>query len=464
MACNLSKARSVLFGLLVTATAIGAVPHALAAEKAKSIWDQETLTGDWGGARSALHDRGINIDLTYTGEVMSVLSGGLDHHSIYEGLLDFSVNTDLQKLIGWTGATTHVTIYQIQNTKGGITAAAGSISPPSSIDALPTTRLYSAWFQQSFGHFASLRLGQLNADAEFFLSDTASNLVNGTFGWGDNLATNMLNGGPAYPLAVPGVRLKLTPTDNLTALGAVFTGDPAGPNCGGDDDFPQKCNRYGTAAFGLDGGALFMGELQYSVNQGKHAVGLPGVYKLGGWYANADFPDQHYGLDATGAQISLADPSAAYTLMHAGNGGIYGVIDQMVWRGGDSSLNLFVRGGVSPADRNLVSYYVDGGLGIKGPLPGRANDTLTFGVAHAKISRDAVALDQDNLALNGLPYAVRSAETVFEASYIAQIAPWWTVQPDLQYIWRPSGGQDPDDVTQGIGHAFIAGVRTSIKF
>ena len=66
----------------------------------------------------------------------------------------------------------------------------------------------------------------------------------------------------------------------------------------------------------------------------------------------------------------------------------------MVWRSDKQSLNLFMRGGLSPSDRNLISYYVDGGAGFKGLLPGRADDVLTFGVAYAKISRDAAALDQ----------------------------------------------------------------------
>lgn len=67
-------------------------------------------------------------------------------------------------------------------------------------------------------------------------------------------------------------------------------------------------------------------------------MGLPGVYKLGAWYATADFADQ------TGPHN------------HSGNWGVYGVVDQMVWRGAQSSLNLFVRGGVSPSDRNILLF------------------------------------------------------------------------------------------------------------
>jgi porin len=203
-----------------------------------------------------------------------------------------------------------------------------------------------------------------------------------------------------------------------------------------------------------------MGELQYAVNQGKDAVGLPGVYKLGAWYASADYDDVHFGIDATGAQVSLAADPTATPVTHRGNAGLYGVADQMIWRGKDSSLNLFVRGGFTPSDRNLVSFYVDAGLGLKGPLPNRPDDTLTFGFAYAKISSDVAAADRDVLPA----VVVRDYEAVFELSYALQVAPWWTVQPDLQYIVHPNGGQHPDDPTVRLEDAFVAGVRSTIKF
>jgi porin len=428
-----------------------------------SIWEQDTLTGDWGGARTALKDKGIDVTLNYIGETLAVLSGGLRRQASYEGRLEFSVDTDLQKLIGWTGGSSHFTVYQIHNS-GHFNAVdnVGSISDPSNIDAFPTTRLFTAWFQQNaFDDRLSVRIGQLAGDDEFIASPTAGGLINGTFGWAGVLAANMTNGGPAYPLAAPGVRVAVKPTEQLTVQTALFSGDPAGANC---NDIPQKCNRYGTT-FSFSGGALWMGELQYAINQDKKAAGMPGVYKLGAWYATADFADQHFGLNGAGGVVSLASPAAVAPLNHSGNWGLYAVADQMVARSDGRSLNLFVRGGFSPSDRNLISYYVDGGAGIKGLLPGRGDDTLTFGVAYARISRDAAALDQDILAINGPPYPIRDAEVLFELSYQAQIAPWWTVQPDLQYIVHPGGNvPDPNNPNVTVRNAFVAGLRSTIKF
>ena len=452
---------------LMVAVAVIAITAsgAQAEEKAKappSIWEQDTLTGDWGGVRTVLHAKGVDVTLNYIGEVFAVLSGGLQRRASYEGRLEFSVDSDLQKLIGWTGGSSHFTIYQIHNSGRDVVENVGSITDPSNIDALASTRLFTAWFQQNaFDDRVSLRIGQLAADDEFIGSPTAGGLVNGTFGWAGVLAANMASGGPAYPLATPGARLAVKPTDQLTIQAAVFSGDPAGRNC---NDIPQVCNRYGTT-FSFSGGTLWMGEVQYAVNQDKQSAGLPGVYKLGGWYATTDFADQRHGLNAAGKAVSLADPTVAGPFNHRGNWGVYGVADQMIWRSDQQSLNLFLRGGVSPSDRNLISYYADGGAGLKGLLRGRPDDVLTLGVAFAKVSRDAAALDQDIHALNGRPYPIRDQELVFEASYQAQIAPWWIVQPDLQYIVHPGGKvPDPDNRSATVGNAFLAGIRSTIKF
>lgn len=229
-------------------TAMAAASRTQAADQPKSIWEQETLTGDWGGARTALKDRGIDITLNYIGETVGVLSCGVERRTVYDGRLDFSVDTNLQKLIGWTGGKTHVTVYQIQNTKAGIDEYAGSIADPSGIEALHTTRLYAAWFEQSFNDVASLRIGQLAADDEFFTSETAGGLINGTFGWASNLAANMLHSGPSDPMAAPGVRAKFTPTGGFTVLAAVFTGDPVGANCNADADDTDPRRAIATAS------------------------------------------------------------------------------------------------------------------------------------------------------------------------------------------------------------------------
>ncbi len=453
------RAASII--LIAASLSIGS---AYAEDQAKppSIWEQDTLTGDWEGVRTALKSQGIDVTLNETAEIFDLLSGGIDRQASFGGRFEVSVDTDLQKLAGWTGATAHVTVFQIHNGGHNVEDDVGALADPSNIDARATTRLFTLWFQQSlFDDRVSVRIGQLAADDEFFTSDTAAGLINATFGWPTLTAADMTSGGPAYPLSAPAIRVKAKPTDELSVLGAVFSGDPAGSNC---NDDPQECNKHGTT-FSFSGRALWMGELQYAVNQGKGAVGLPGVYKLGSWYATTDFADQHFGVDGAGAVVSLADSTVSRPLNHGGDWGFYGIADQTVRREEKSSLNLFLRGGFSPSDRNLVSYYIDGGFGLKAPLPGRDDDVLSFGVGYSKISSDAAALDRDTLALDGPRFPIRDYELAFELSYKAQIAPWWTVQPDLQYIVHPGGNvPNPDAPNSSVEDAFLVGVRSTIAF
>lgn len=394
----------------------------------KSIWEQDTLTGDWGGARTALRNQGIDITFNDIAETFGVLSGGLERRGSYEGRLEFSVDADLGKLVGWKGASTHITVYNINSSSRNVAANVGTIADPSNIDALQTTRLFTAWFQQgSTNDPFSVRIGQLAADDEFITSPTAGGLVNSTFGWAGVLAADMLDGGPAYPLAAPGVRVQVKPSDNIAILGAVFTGDPAGAGC---SDRPQVCNRYGLKMFDMDGGSLWMGEVQYAVNQGKDTKGLPGIYKVGAWYETTEFPDWISGAN------------------HSGNYGIYGVADQTVWKGAAQSMSVFVRAGAAPSDRNLLSFYVDGGFGFKGLVPGRSDDVLTFGIAYEKVSSKA--------ATAALP-TVLDDEIVLELSYQALLAPWWVLQPDFQYIVHPGGATS-------VANAAVIGLRSTIKF
>lgn len=446
----------------VTAAAAAANTSAARAQDAaapsqpSSIWTQDTLTGDWDGERTALKNEGLTFTLASIDEVFGVLSGGLRQQPSYEGRSEFTVDSDLQKLVGWTGASAHITVYQIRNSGSNVGNNSGTLADPSNIDAWPTTRLFTLWYQQAFANDRfSLRLGQLAADDEFMISPTAGGLINSTWGWPNSFADDLPSGGPAYPLATPGVRAKFNATDNVTVLSAVFSGDPAGADC--TDTNRQKCDPFGTR-FSFSGGAFAISELQYAVNQGKDDKGLPGVYKLGFWYHTADFADEQFGLTPAGAVVSLASPLVSSPLFHQGNFAVYGIADQTVWRGTDRSLNLFLRASASPPDRNLITYYVDGGAGFTGLVPGRKDDVLTLGAVYQQISPDLAALDRE------FGYAVRDHELVFEASYTAQVAPWWTVQPDIQYFVHPNGGQNPINPTLTLDNAFVAGIRSTIKF
>lgn len=123
----------------------------------------------------------------------------------------------------------------------------------------------------------------------------------------------------------------------------------------------------------------------------------------------------------------MADPATTgQPRRHDGDYAVYAVLDQTAWREPgteDQGLNLFLRLGATPDDRNLVSFYADGGLVYKGPLPGRDQDTLALGAAYAKVGDHARRLDQDSRVLSGLEAPVRSADVAVELTYVAQVTP-----------------------------------------
>jgi porin len=297
------------------------------------------------------------------------------------------------------------------------------------------------------------------------VSQYAGAFMNATFGWSVLPSVDLPAGGPAYPLSSLGARLRVTPSDNWTVLAGVFDGNPAGHGAGD----PQKLDASGTN-FNLHGGALFIGEVQYALNPAPSdpaaakPTGLPGTYKLGLWYNTQQFPDQ--GFDTNG--LSLANPASnGIAQSHRGDYSVYAVADQMVWRpSADSpqSVGVFARIMGAPGERNLVDLGINAGVTLKAPFKGRDNDVAGLAVGYAQIGSHAQDLASDTASYTP-GYPSRSAETILEATYQYQVTPWWQLQADFQYAFRPAGGiPNPDNPSQRIGNEAIVGLRTNITF
>src|SRR5215470_5057115 len=59
------------------------------------------LTGDWGGLRSKLADRGVQFEFSVTQIFQDVASGGTNRTGRYSGLTDMVLKLDFQKLGLW---------------------------------------------------------------------------------------------------------------------------------------------------------------------------------------------------------------------------------------------------------------------------------------------------------------------------------------------------------------------------
>jgi porin len=448
-------------GAANAADAVKAPKEAPAAEE-EDAFDKPSIAPYLGGDpawRAALREAGIRWHAIYTGDLFSNASGGVTRGTTYNGRLELGVEADLEKLLGWSGATFTATMFNIHG-RGMTTRHLGNLLAVSNAEATPATRLFELWIEQKLGSFGSLRIGQLAADSEFITSDYAGLFINGTFGWPGITAANLPSGGPAYPLATPGARLEVNLGESTKLRAAIFNGDPAGPTTGD----PQRANPHGLD-FRLKDDPFLIAEIAHSYKLGPAA--LPGTIKVGAWYHTGTFGDQRF--DTIG--LSLANPATTgVPASLRSDWGPYAVIDQMLMRlpgPGERNIGGFFRVSASPDDRSLVDFYADAGITVKGPFASRPDDALGIAFGYAKISDRARALDRDNAFFNTPGYPIRNYEAVLEVSYKFQIIDGWFVQPDFQYIFHPGGNvPNPNDPTQTITvkNAAVFGVRSVVRY
>ena len=473
--------------LLAAATVLRADPPDSAP---KGLFERDALAPDPGDLRAKLSDHGVVLGVLYTGEVFGNPAGGYRQGTVYDGLLTTGLDVDFEKLIGWKGLKFHALAYYPHGTSG-TDKYVRDFNRFSSIDAFDSFRLFELWLETSlFDNVINLRLGQVAADAEFATTLGGVLFVHSNYGDPPALSQNVPS--PIYPQAAPGVRLRLnTPDGRFYFQGGVYAGNPDADR----DGDPNPGFVQGTAyndhgvRFPISGnqGLLSIYEFGFLLNKGKDAKGLPGAYRVGGFFDTDTVADQRF--DARGRFLS--DPrSTGIARAHDGDGGVYAVAEQAVYRkagaggnqqeeagaiaaapvgnaedsplisgGGPSGpeVLVFSRAGFAPQDRNRVDFYAEAGLDFRGLLPGRGRDVLGVGFTYTDFSGDLRDAARAANAFHGTHLALPDYEAILETTYQINLAPWLQVQPDLQYIVHPGG-------SPRYGNALVIGARTVVTF
>jgi len=377
---------------------------------------------------SSTEQRGVTFTAEYTGEVFANLSGGIKTGAAYEGLLRLSLQLDLAQLLCWKRATVYGSMLYPAG-EGLTDQYTGDLNRLSNIDAYDSVRLFELWFQQKlFGDLFSIRIGQIAADQEFYQSTTSNLFINSCFGTFPTISFNTEL--PIYPVGGLGIRLEYRPSSSATVRAAVLDSEP------GIQDLNDKHG----IAFHLNpaAGVIFIAEGVYQVSPTKENRGIAGTYTIGGFYDSRQFSGD------------FVHP------VHASNGGLYAIIDQVVYRAkpyideksGNQGLSIFTSCSFAPTDRNLVSFYADCGCNYIGLVPGRENDIAGVAVSYTRLS--------DELVENGRP--IQSGhETVIEATYRLQLNDHLYLQPDVQYILYPGG-------FGAHSNALVSGLRFDFTF
>lgn len=135
------------------------------------------LTGDWGGLRSELHDKGADITVEYVGEAAANLHGGYnqDKTARYTDQLALGTTLDMNKLAGWQGAKFQLMITE----RSGRNLAGDRIGDPRA-GMLSST-------QEVYGRGQTWRLTQMWLSQEFLDGDL--DVKFGRFGEGEDFNT-----------------------------------------------------------------------------------------------------------------------------------------------------------------------------------------------------------------------------------------------------------------------------------
>jgi len=412
----------------------------------------------------------VTVGLTESAEWLRNHRGGLKTGQIYHGLATLTLGLNTEKADAWAGGNFHLSALHIHG-RSLSPGFVGSLQSASNIEAEPGPRLWEVWYQQKvLGDSMDFKIGQQSIDQEFMVSQYSALFIGSTFGWPALPSSDLPAGGPVYPLSVPGVRIRARLNDTTTGLVGAFAGNPAN-NLPSQD--PQKANARGTT-FSLQGGTLYIAELQYGRNQSDVTEsgstpndGLPGTYKIGAWYHTHKFSDTRF--DNSG--MSLANPlSSGNALQHSGNFSVYGLADQTVWREGEAgarAVNVFARAMAAPGNRNPISFGANFGVSMTAPFEQRSEDVVGLGVGYVRIGSHLRALDADTKAFLATTQPVRNSETFIEATYQYQLTNRWQLQGTLQYTRNPGGGavdtSNPANAKR-IPNATVVGLRTNLMF
>src|SRR5208283_3272985 len=187
-----------LFGLFLIAQA-GAEEAAPARTYSGDLLTRSTLTGDWGGLRNDLAEKGVTFDMSLTQVGIGLISGGKDLGWEYSGRGNITMNMDTQKLGLWPGG--FLTVEAEGNYNKSINNNTGALSPANSNQLYPTPghdnlNIPAVTYMQFLSHYFGVVFGKL---------DTTSGDANEfAHGKGDTQFFNLsLSFNPVYLLTAP---------------------------------------------------------------------------------------------------------------------------------------------------------------------------------------------------------------------------------------------------------------------
>lgn len=400
--------------------------------------ERKYATGDWGGKRSELAAKGLSFELDWTQVGQGVVSGGRRIDWDYGGSLDFVVNADLHQMGLMPGAVLKLRTESrygesVNDDSGGLLPVNTDMLFPltdrlnQGIPITITEFSYLQYFSKTFGVLLG-KVQTLDGDPNEFAGGRGrSQFMNSNFVF--NSA-----GALTVPYSTLGAGILWAPHQQVLITSSLFNTSDSSTTSGFDNvedgwswstevqfnytlgSLPGGANVGGVYAFAGDFAEL-NGKLQLIPGAG---VALPSESES--WYVYASMWQYLYTPDATPARINAAD----------GRPDLRGI-------------GLFARFGYADEDTNPLKWTASVGIGGRGMIPGRDEDTFGIGYVFTEI---------ENLRGSVLLGIEESAQ-VIEAFYNIAVTPSVNLTLDAQ--WVDGGSVD-------IEEAIVLGARLNIRF
>jgi porin len=451
--------------MLVAPNGARAQPYPVPPTWGGDIFSRPRLTGDWGGLRDDLGKKGVvfDVDLLMTPQVN--MSGGRSIGGNFWGNLDYTLNIDTQKLGLWPGGFLK---FQADTGFGSnVFKDVGALVPVNTAALLPgvndrTTALMNATLTQFLSPQFAVFAGKINT------LDSA-----GTEFYGD-YRTQFMNTATSFPMALEQVPISAfgggilaIPREDILLSATVLdpTGTPDSNNLG--KAFSQGVEVVGSGTltikpYGLVGhqtvGFSWNNKERFSLTQDPTNLATLLLQERFPRLANPGPALEGILAQSFPNLLVPAQPASRKSSSWA----IDYTFDQYFWQPDGNpkhGIGVFFGFGASDGNPNPIQYSFLGGIGGKGVVPGRPDDS--FGLAFARTQFSSAFLpflrQQLNLGLQ--------QEDAVEMYYNLSVTQWLNVTADLQIV-NPALKKALNEVGKlaNVDTAVVAGARLRVRF
>lgn len=419
--------------VLLCTSAWSAQAAAPLAESSGDFFHRTTLAGDWNGARALLAERGVSFVGSEVVDAVYNTSGGTHDAGRAAGQFLLGITVDTEKAWGHPGGKLQLTVTNRHGNNLAVDTGMGLLQPMQSIYGRGEIwRLTDFWYEQSFNEGATaLKVGRLT-HGEDYGATPCGNISNVTL---CGPASSQIVGTYLYnsPVSSWGMRLRQRIAPQLHLNIGVIESNP--------DNLRDSHGFYLRHAGAT--GTIYAAELQWTPVFGARRD-LPGTYKVGGWYDTSNADD--ISRDPNGAYPWASGLAAARVGHHAGVHA--NVQQQLIAPREDGAHGLSVVANLALADRatNKLRGKAAVILSYSGPLPGRPQDDVTFGVGQVFVNSRVTASQAAQNAVELRSGSPQRAETAAELNYGYKVSPALTLRPGVQFVRHPGGRRDQQDV------------------